>query len=64
MKVKKTDDLDLRNEIETKLKLNDGYCPCRLTKTSDTKCMCKEFRDMIKSDKVGECHCGLYVIYE
>lgn len=24
---------------------NDGYCPCMVEKTPDTKCMCKDFRD-------------------
>ena len=38
------------------VKANDGYCPCRRTKTADTKCMCKEF----KEQKEGVCHCGLY----
>ena len=44
-------------EIKTKLKANDGYCPCRITKSQDTKCMCKEFREQTS----GECHCGLYI---
>jgi len=35
---------------------NDGYCPCKVEKTPDTKCMCKEFRDQ----KRGVCSCGLY----
>ena len=43
-------------EIRQKLKENDGYCPCRITKTEDTKCMCKEFREQ----ESGYCHCGLY----
>lgn len=43
--------------IRMKLKENDGYCPCSLLKNEDTKCMCKEFREM----EEGECHCGLYV---
>lgn len=43
-------------EIRQKLKENDGYCPCRLTKSEDTKCMCKEF----KEQESGYCHCGLY----
>lgn len=44
-------------EIIEALKANDGYCPCRRTKTADTKCMCKEFRELEES---GICHCGLY----
>ena len=39
-----------------KLKENDGYCPCSLLKTPETKCMCKNFRDV----EEGICHCGLY----
>ena len=44
-------------EIKQRIKDNNGYCPCRLLKNEDTKCMCKEFRDQ----EEGECHCGLYV---
>lgn len=38
------------------VKANEGYCPCKLLKTVDTRCMCKEFREQ----KEGLCHCGLY----
>ena len=34
----------------------NGFCPCSLEKNEDTKCMCKEFREMAS----GTCHCGLY----
>ena len=44
-------------EIKQRIKNNNGYCPCRLLKNEDTKCMCKEFREQ----EEGECHCGLYV---
>lgn len=44
-------------EIRKQLKENDNYCPCVLEKTPDTKCMCKEFREM----KEGMCHCGLFI---
>lgn len=60
--VKLNPDTELVTEIKKKLKENNGYCPCRISKTPDTKCMCKEFRDMIKSGESGMCHCGLYVI--
>lgn len=43
--------------IKEGLKSNDGYCPCKLVKNEDTKCMCKEFREQ----EAGECHCGLYI---
>ena len=57
MKVKVSDNKELVKEIRTKLKENDGYCPCSLIKSEDTKCMCKEFREQ----NVGECHCGLFI---
>ena len=47
----------LVKEIRKKLKENDNYCPCKLVKNEDTKCMCKEFREQ----ESGECHCGLYI---
>lgn len=47
-------------EVRKALKENDGYCPCKIFKTPDTKCMCKEFRDQ----ESGQCHCGLYIKIE
>lgn len=38
------------------VKDNDGYCPCKLIKNEDTKCMCLEFRNQ----EEGLCHCGLF----
>lgn len=46
-----------------KIKENDGYCVCALTKNSDTKCMCKEFREMKATSDGVTCHCGLYTKY-
>lgn len=48
-------------EVMTILKAiaeNDGYCPCAIEKSDDTRCMCKDFRENIKSGE--HCHCGLY----
>lgn len=43
--------------IQDALKEKNGYCPCQLEQNDDTKCVCKEFREMEK----GECHCGLFI---
>ena len=43
-------------EFRATIKSNGGYCPCRLTKSPENKCICKEF--MRQSS--GLCHCGLY----
>jgi ferredoxin-thioredoxin reductase catalytic subunit len=50
--------------FEQKIKDNDGYCPCALMKTKDTKCMCKQFRDQIKAKELGLCHCQLHCLVE
>lgn len=57
MKIKVTEDKLLASTIREALKKNDGYCPCRLFKTEDTKCICKEFREQ---GTPGPCYCGLY----
>ena len=57
MAIRLSDDKELVEEIKQKLKANDGYCPRRIIKNEDTKCMCKEFREQSS----GECHCGLYI---
>ena len=43
--------------VKTWVEKNDGYCPCAVEKTEDTKCICKEFREQKES---GVCHCGRY----
>ena len=56
-RIKVVDDAEYVEVIRQKLKDNEGFCPCRLVKNEDTKCMCKEFREQT----YGVCHCGLYV---
>ena len=57
MTIKQNPDKEYANEVRKKLRDNSGYCPCRLEKNEDTKCMCKEFREM----EEGMCHCGLWL---
>lgn len=57
MKVIMNPDRDTVAKVQRALNENDGYCPCALVKNKDTKCMCKEFREMDS----GMCHCGLYI---
>lgn len=57
MTIKLNPDEEFVKEFKIALKENAGYCPCRKEKTPDTKCMCKEFREM----EEGQCHCGLYI---
>lgn len=57
MAIKQNPDKEYANEVKRKLKDNGGYCPCSLIKSPDTKCMCKDFREM----EEGMCHCGLFL---
>ena len=61
LKVKPNPDKEEFARIYKAVKENEGYCPCRLKKTEDTKCMCKEFREQIADPEFeGYCHCMLY----
>ena len=64
MKIITNPDKEYAKEIREKIKDNNGFCPCRIKKTEDTKCMCKEFRNMVANGIAGECHCGLYISTE
>ena len=61
MAVRLNEDKDVVKTVKEGLAKKGGYCPCRLEKTPDTKCMCKEFRDQIADPNFeGFCHCMLY----
>lgn len=57
LKITYNQDKQVVDKILDALDKNNGYCPCKLEKNNDTKCMCKEF----KEQKEGYCHCGLYI---
>lgn len=48
-------DMEYRKDILAKLKANDGYCPCAIVKSEDTKCKCKDMREN------NICECSLWV---
>lgn len=54
-------DKEVVKEVREGLKRTGGYCPCRVARTEDTKCLCKEFREQSVE---GECYCGLYIKVE
>ena len=57
MRIKVTDNKEHAEKIRKLIRDNNGYCPCRLVRNDDTKCICKEFLEQ----EEGECHCGLYI---
>ncbi|MBO5102296.1 MAG: ferredoxin thioredoxin reductase catalytic beta chain [Clostridia bacterium] len=61
MKIRLNENAEVVAAIKEGLVRAGGYCPCRLERTEDNKCMCKEFRDQIKDENFeGYCHCYLY----
>jgi hypothetical protein len=54
--IKIIEDQEEEKKIRQAIADNDGYCPCKLIKLPENKCMCKDF----KEQKEGWCHCGLY----
>ncbi|MBQ6312480.1 MAG: ferredoxin thioredoxin reductase catalytic beta chain [Clostridia bacterium] len=61
MKVRLNENQEIVDAIKEGLEKTGGYCPCRLERIEDNKCMCKEFRDQIADPEFeGYCHCMLY----
>ena len=61
MKITLNPDEQVVRMVKEGLERTGGYCPCRLERTEETKCMCAEFRQQIKDPSFeGFCHCLLY----
>ena len=61
MKITFNENKEVVQAVQEGLKRTGGYCPCRMERTEENKCMCKEFRDQIKDPNYeGYCHCYLY----
>ena len=61
MGIRLNEDKEVVAMIREGLKAKGGYCPCRLQRTEENKCICKEFRDrMADPNFEGYCHCRLY----
>ena len=61
MKIRLNENAQVVQSVKEGLKRTGGYCPCRLDRTEDNKCMCTEFRSQIEDPNFeGYCHCLLY----
>lgn len=59
--VKLNPDKEIVETVKKGLRRTGGYCPCRIQRTEDFKCVCREFREQIADpDFEGFCHCMLY----
>lgn len=61
MRIRENEDKEVVKAIREGLAAKGGYCPCRMEKTEDNKCMCREFKEQIADPEFeGFCHCMLY----
>ena len=61
MKVTLNQNEEIVKTVKEGLERTGGYCPCKLERTEENKCMCEEFRNQIKDENFeGYCHCMLY----
>ena len=47
MAIRLNEDKAVVDRVKEGLRARNGYCPCVLQMSEDTKCMCKEFREQI-----------------
>ena len=60
-KITLNQDKEIVKKVREGLKAKGGYCPCRLPRTEEFKCICEEFRKQIEDPEFeGYCHCMLY----
>lgn len=61
MAVRLNENKEVVERIKKGLKEKGGYCPCRLARKEEYKCICDEFRAQIDDPEFeGYCHCMLY----
>ena len=61
MKIRFNENQEIVDSVKDGLKRTGGYCPCRLERSEENKCICKEFREQIADPEFeGFCHCMLY----
>lgn len=61
MKITLNPDPQVVEMLRAGLERTGGYCPCRVARTEENRCMCEEFRAQIEDpDFEGFCHCMLY----
>ena len=61
MKITLNPDENIVKAVKEGLRRTGGYCPCRLERKPEYKCICDEFKaQMADPDFEGFCHCMLY----
>ena len=57
MKITLNPDAETVKAVKEGLERTGGYCPCRLSRTEENKCMCKEFKEQIANPDFEVCVC-------
>ena len=57
--VRLNDDKEMVKSIKEGLKRTGGYCPCRIQRTEENKCMCKEFREQTRILRASAIVCSI-----
>ncbi len=61
MSVRLNPDAEAVRRIMRGLEAKEGFCPCRVEKTEENRCICREFREQLEDPSFhGYCHCRLY----
>ena len=61
MAIRLNEDKEVVKAVQEGVRRKGGYCPCRLQKKEEYKCICKEFREQMADPNFeGYCHCRLY----
>lgn len=58
LKIIKNPNNDTYEKMTLAVKNNNGYCPCLIEQSEDTKCICKEFKEQ---EVEGLCHCERFL---
>ncbi len=61
MAVRLNEDKEMVQMVKDGLKRTGGYCPCRLERTEENKCICQEFRQQIADPDLST---GFFKIYK
>ena len=61
MRIRLNEDKEIVKTVREGLIAKGGFCPCRVGKKPEYKCMCEEFRNQIADPNFeGLCHCKLF----
>lgn len=58
LKIIPNPDEEIYKSVTEAVKNNNNFCPCIITHTEASKCMCEDFRNQ---DVEGECHCSRFI---